>query len=209
MSKSSRYSLLVIVAAMACRSLSPAYSQATAPGNQGTSGNVPAPQTAPTQAGGQVFKGPPGEQPYSAQPGIQPSYQQQFNQAPQAGGQPVPAQPQQFIQSQSGQQLQIQQPGMQPGVQQAPPQSGLGKIIGDVKSYVKDMVHVDLRDASGNPNVKVKAPFVNVDVNNGQTNVKVNAPFVHVTKSGDIPVSVDAPFVHVNSPTQPQSQPPQ
>ena len=182
MSKSSRYSLLAIVVVMACLSSSPAYSQ----GSQAANGQAT-----------------PASQPYSTQPGSQP-YQQQFNQVPQAGGQPIPAQQQQSIQSQNG-----QIPNQQPGVQQAAPQSGLGKIIGDVKSYVKDMVHVDLKDASGNPNVKVKAPFVNVDVNNGQSNVKVNAPFVHVTKSGDIPVSVDAPFVHVNSPTQESTQPQQ
>jgi len=78
----------------------------------------------------------------------------------------------------------------------------LSGMINDLRGMVKDMVNIDL-SRSSSPNVKVRAPFVNVDVQDGHPNVNVNAPGVHVNKNDNEPVSVQAPFVNMSPPSQP------
>lgn len=77
--------------------------------------------------------------------------------------------------------------------------SSINGLLNDIRGMVQNMVQVE----PGQENVKVRVPFVNVDVNHGQPNVRVNAPFVKVNKTNGGPVSVDAPFVNV----APQNQP--
>jgi hypothetical protein len=99
----------------------------------------------------------------------------------------------------------VSAPGSVPGgyaPQSYPPgqaRPGIGNLINDIRGMVHNMVQVE----PGAENVKVRVPFVNVDVNHGQPNVKVNAPFVKVNKTGDAPVSVNAPFVNLAPPAQP------
>lgn len=77
--------------------------------------------------------------------------------------------------------------------------TGINGLLNDIRGMVQNMVQVE----PGQENVKVRVPFVNVDVNHGQPNVRVNAPFVKVNKTDGGPVSVDAPFVNI----APQNQP--
>ena len=77
------------------------------------------------------------------------------------------------------------------------PTSTLGGLLQDLKGLVKDFVQVDLKDAQGQPKVHVKAPFVDVDVQDGKP-FHVKAPLVDINKTPNGPTSVKAPLTNIN-----------
>ncbi len=77
--------------------------------------------------------------------------------------------------------------------------SSLGRLLNDVKGMVKDFVQVNVTP-DGTQAVHVKAPFVDVGVNQGQGGVQVKAPFVNVNKPSNAPISVQAPFTNIQTP---------
>ncbi|MBX9670933.1 MAG: hypothetical protein K2X93_25295 [Candidatus Obscuribacterales bacterium] len=77
--------------------------------------------------------------------------------------------------------------------------SSLGRLLNDVKGMVKDFVQVNVTP-DGTQAVHVKAPFVDVGVNQGQGGVQVKAPFVNVNKPSNAPISVQAPLTNIQAP---------
>ncbi len=96
---------------------------------------------------------------------------------------------------------QAQYAGQQPPYSQMPQtnNSSLGRLLNDVKGLVKDIVQVNVTP-NGSQAVHVKAPFVDVGVNQGQGGVQVTAPFVNVNKPVNAPISVQAPLTHIQAP---------
>jgi hypothetical protein len=78
------------------------------------------------------------------------------------------------------------------------PTSTLGDLLQDIKGLVKDFVQVDLKDEQGQPKVHVKAPFVDVDVQDGKP-IHVKAPLVNINKTPNGPTSVKAPLTNINT----------
>lgn len=77
--------------------------------------------------------------------------------------------------------------------------SSLGRLLDDVKGLVKDIVQVNVTP-NGSQSVRVKAPFVDVGVDQGQGGVHVKAPFVNVDKPLNAPMSVKAPLTNIQAP---------